>query len=149
MTIEIKSYEDLTKNEFHALIALRIEVFVVEQDCAYQDLDGKDLLSYHLLLKDEKQQLVGTARILPAGLSYPEISIGRVLTNAQNRNKGLGHAIMKECIEFVQQKWGISVAIKISAQSHLQAFYHQHGFESTGKEYLEDGIPHSEMIKNN
>jgi ElaA protein len=148
MSTEIKSYEALTKDEFHALIALRMEVFVVEQNCPYQDLDGKDLLSFHLLLKDEKQQLIGTARILPAGLSYPEISIGRVLTNAPNRNKGLGHAIMKECINFVHQKWGDSIAIKISAQSHLQAFYNQHGFESTGKEYLEDGIPHSEMIMN-
>ncbi|MFA7273056.1 MAG: GNAT family N-acetyltransferase [Crocinitomicaceae bacterium] len=149
MSIEIKSYEALTKDEFHALIALRIEVFVVEQNCPYQDLDGKDLLSFHLLLKDEKDQLIGTARILPAGLSYPEISIGRVLTNAQNRKKGFGHEIMRECLAFVEQKWGDSVAIKISAQSHLKSFYNQHGFESTGKEYLEDGIPHSEMIKNN
>jgi|TARA_R110000737_G_scaffold223373_3_gene238400 ElaA protein len=144
MTIEIKAFNDLSLDEFHDLIALRIAVFVIEQDCPYQDLDGKDKSSYHLILRNDDDKIIGTARILPAGLSYPEIAIGRVVTSIESRELKLGHKIMEHALEFIQQKWE-NKSVKLSAQSHLTGYYGKHGFVSTGKEYLEDGIPHTEM----
>lgn len=144
MTLEIKAFNELSLEEFHDLIALRIAVFVIEQNCPYQELDGKDKESYHLILKNKENNIIGTARILPAGLSYPEISIGRVVTDAQSRELKLGHKIMTESLDFIQKKWP-NKSVKLSAQTHLTHFYGKHGFISTGKEYLEDGIPHTEM----
>lgn len=132
--------------EFHDIIALRIEVFVIEQNCPYQELDGKDIKAYHLIGRNGKGDLTATLRILPAGVSYPEVSIGRVVTHQMARGTGLGHEIMKDAHRFVLEEFG-KVPVKLSAQSHLIDFYKQHGYLETGKEYLEDGIPHSEMLK--
>lgn len=148
MNISVKSFNELSLSEFHDLIALRISVFVVEQNCPYQELDGKDKMSFHLLIKDG-DSIVGTARILPAGLSYPEIAIGRVVSATDKRGSGLGHLIMKESLNFISKTWGTDEKVKLSAQSHLTSYYQKHGFISTGKEYLEDDIPHTEMILNN
>jgi ElaA protein len=145
MEVSIKYFDELSLMEFHDLIALRIEVFVIEQNCPYQDLDGKDIKSFHLLVKDIDEGIIGTARILPPGLSYPEISIGRVVSDKRQRNSGLGHLIMSNAMEFIKNKWDSKKSVKLSAQSHLTNFYEKHGFKSTGKEYLEDGIPHTEM----
>jgi len=145
MRVSIKYFDELSLLEFHDLIALRIEVFVIEQNCPYQDLDGKDIESFHLLVKDVDENIIGTARILPPGLSYPEIAIGRVVTHQKYRNSGLGHVIMTQSMEFIKNKWDSDKSVKLSAQRHLTKFYEKHGFKSTGKEYLEDGIPHTEM----
>lgn len=141
---QVKHYRDLTLNEFHDVIALRMRVFVVEQDCAYLDLDGKDKKCYHLLCRNGKGNVVATARILPPGISYPECAIGRVVIESEVRGNGVGHELMSFVIKFALQEFGDS-PIVISAQKHLENYYRKHKFISTGKEYLEDGIPHVEM----
>lgn len=146
---EIKHFSELTLDEFHDLTALRIAVFVVEQSCPYQELDGKDKNAYHVLIKTGEKEtaskIIATARILKAGIAYPEVAIGRVVTDDNFRHLKLGHTLMETSIEFVAQNMG-NAPIRLSAQSHLTDFYHQHGFTQTGKKYLEDGIPHSEML---
>jgi len=144
---QIKHFSELTALEFHDLIALRINVFVVEQNCPYPELDGKDKKSYHLICRDGLGKIVATSRILPQNISYKEVSIGRVVSASEVRGIGLGHEMMKNCFEFIQEEFG-DVPVKISAQEHLEQFYQQHGFISTGKKYLEDDIPHVEMIFN-
>ncbi|MDX2361190.1 MAG: GNAT family N-acetyltransferase [Crocinitomicaceae bacterium] len=144
MDWQIKPYIDLTLNEFHDIIALRMKIFVVEQDCPYQDLDGKDKKSYHLIGRNGMGDIVATARIMPPGLGYDDAAIGRVVVDEELRGKGLGHGIMKECIKYALVEFG-KAPIMISAQKHLEKYYGQHDFVSTGNEYLEDGIPHVEM----
>ena len=141
---QVKHYRDLSLNEFHDIVALRQRVFVVEQDCAYLDLDGKDKKCYHLLCRDGKGNVVATARVLPPGLSYTESAIGRVVIEDDIRGNGVGHELMNVAMKFALQEFGDS-PIMISAQKHLEKYYGQHAFISTGKEYLEDGIPHVEM----
>lgn len=141
---QIKHYRDLTLNELHDIIALRINVFVVEQDCPYQDLDGKDKKCYHLICRNGKGSIVATARILPPGLSYDECAIGRVVIDERVRGNGIGHVLMKECTNFSDLEFG-KAPIIVSAQKHLENYYEAHNFIPTGKEYLEDGIPHIEM----
>jgi len=142
---QIKHFNDLSINEFHDLIALRLEAFVVEQNCSYLDLDGKDKKSYHLICRNGKGDIVATARILPPGVSYKDASIGRVVIKDEIRGHGLGHDLMNRCIDFGLKEFGNS-PIRISAQKHLENYYEKHGFKSTGKDYLEDGIPHVEML---
>ena len=146
MEFDIKAYRDLSLDEFHDLIALRIQVFVIEQDCPYQELDGKDKKGFHLIVKSN-HKIIATTRILPAGVSYPEISIGRVVVDENFRKLKLGHEIMRHSLDFIYKEFG-NTPVKLSAQKHLEAYYEKHGFLSTGKEYLEDGIPHVEMLKN-
>jgi len=145
LNYQFKSFQELTLNEFHDLVALRIKVFVIEQNCPYQDLDGKDKVSIHVLGLDENGTIQATARILPVGVSYPEIAIGRVVVAADFREKQEGHRLMKACMDFIKLTHG-DVTVKLSAQKHLEKFYNTHQFLSTGKEYLEDGIPHVEML---
>lgn len=142
---QTKHYPDLLLNEFHDIIALRMAAFVVEQNCPYQDLDGKDKKAYHIFCRDGKGDIVATARILPPGIAYNDVAIGRVVVSESIRGNGVGHELMKHAIEFSQQEFG-NEPIRISAQKHLEAYYNKHQFESTGKEYLEDGIPHVEML---
>ncbi len=139
-------YDDLTINDLHDLVALRLKVFVVEQNCPYQDLDGKDKHCHHLIGKLENK-IVATARILPPGLSYEETSIGRVVVDDSLRGAKLGHVLMKKSMQFIESKYG-KTSVRISAQEHLEKYYQKHGFVSTGKCYLEDNIPHVEMIYN-
>ncbi|MDC1186443.1 GNAT family N-acetyltransferase [Crocinitomicaceae bacterium] len=147
MQVEIKHYNEITLNEFHDLIALRIQVFVIEQDCPYQELDGKDKMAYHLILRNVEGAIIGTTRILPKGISYSEIAIGRVVVAENFRYLKLGHLLMLKSIAFIEEKFG-KQDIRLSAQTHLVNYYATHGFTSTGKEYLEDGIPHTEMLLN-
>lgn len=142
---QVKHFRDLSLNEFHDIIAIRIEVFVIEQNCTYQDLDGKDKKCYHLICRDDKGDIVSTARIAQPGLIYDEIALGRIVITEKLRGKGFGHELMKECVEFCKVKFG-NTSIRMSAQSHLKKYYEHHNFIPTGKEYLEDGIPHSEML---
>lgn len=141
---QFKHYNDLLLNEFHDILALRIQVFVVEQNCPYQELDGKDKKSYHLICRNGKGDVVGTMRILPPGVSYDEVALGRIVLAESARGEQQGHEMMKEAMTFSKEEFG-DVPIKLSGQKHLEGFYNKHGFTSTGKEYLEDGIPHVEM----
>lgn len=141
---QFKHYNDLTLNEFHDIIALRINVFVVEQNCPYQELDGQDKKAYHLIGRNGKGELVGTLRILPEGATHETVSIGRFLLDVSERGKQQGHDLMTAAMDFCKAEFG-DVAITISAQKYLEEFYNVHGFKSTGKEYLEDGIPHVQM----
>lgn len=125
----------------------RNEVFVVEQDCVYQDCDGKDIEAYHLFLM-EKERIVAYLRILPKKVSYDEISIGRVLVLKEYRNKGLARKILLEGINFIENEL-FSKDIRISAQAYLEKFYISLGFSKCSEIYLEDNIPHIEMIYDN
>lgn len=142
---QIKPYSELNLNEFHDIIRLRLKAFVVEQNCSYLDLDGKDKKCYHLICRDGVGKVVATARILHPGISYPEVSIGRVVIDESIRGNGIGHELMRQCLKFAADEFG-AVPIKISAQKHLENYYAKHAFVSTGKEYLEDNIPHIEML---
>ncbi len=143
MNVIIKKFNELTPFELYALLALRSDVFVVEQNCIYQDLDGIDQQSIHLLFYHESE-LIGTLRIVPKGLIYNEIAIGRVCLAREFRLKGNGKALMQAGIESIMKEE--KQAIRISAQAHLEKFYSDLGFKATGKAYLEDGIPHIEML---
>ena len=144
MNWEVKHYNELSLDEFHDLIQLRVEVFVVEQDCPYQDIDGKDKVSHHLIgTLDGK--IAATSRILPPGVSYDEVAIGRVVMAQSARGKGYAHDMMNASKDFVKKTFG-NVPIRLSAQKYLEGYYGSHAFKSTGKEYLEDGIPHVEML---
>jgi ElaA protein len=143
-------FGELSAAELYALLQLRAEVFVVEQSCAFQDLDGRDEQALHLLgeAPDEhgRSRLLAYARLLPAGTAFDEASIGRVVTSSTTRGSGLGHRLMQEAIRTLCQTWGPQ-AIRIGAQAHLQLFYRQHGFQPHGDLYLEDGIDHIEMVR--
>jgi ElaA protein len=144
---QVKYYPELTTNEFHDIIALRLKAFVVEQNCAYLELDGKDKKSYHVICRDGFGDVVATARILPPGLSYDEVAIGRVVIDESIRGKGIGHELMEQSMQYAEEEFG-KVPIRISAQKHLETYYNKHQFFNTGKEYLEDNIPHVEMLYN-
>lgn len=143
---KIKSFEELSNVELYNILSLRMEVFVVEQNCPYQDADGKDLKSVHLMGFDEKDGLIAYSRIVPAGISFKEISIGRVVSSPKLRRTGAGEALMEKSIEVIYQKYG-TVPIHIGAQLYLKKFYEKFGFIQVSEEYLEDNIPHIEMIK--
>ena len=140
-----KTFDQLTSNELHDMYALRSEVFVVEQDCVYQDIDGNDPKSIHVLGSIEGD-LVAYARILDQGLSYADYSsIGRIVVSPVHRAQKLGHALVDFAIKTTQKEYANS-RIKISAQAHLEKFYQAHQFKATGEAYLEDGIPHIGML---
>jgi ElaA protein len=141
---QFKHFNELTLNELYDIMALRAKVFVVEQNCAYQDLDGKDKKSYHLVCRNGKGDLVGTMRILPKGVAFNEIGFGRIVLDESARGVQQGHQMMKAAMRFCNDEFG-DVPVFLSGQKHLEQFYEKHGFKSTGKEYLEDGIPHVEM----
>lgn len=141
----VKSFRELTTEELYQLLALRSEVFVVEQDCVYQDVDGKDQEALHLMLFDEKV-LVAYARIFPAGAYFDKASAGRVVVKSTYRGKKLGVALMKAVINTVKERYNTS-EISLSAQTYLKKFYTDLGFQAVGAEYLEDGIPHILMEK--
>ena len=147
ITWQHKAFKDLGLDELYDILALRQAVFVVEQDCPYQDADGDyDKKGFHLSGRNKGGELLAYARILPAGLAYDEVAIGRILTAESARRSGLGKKLMYESFRQIDKQFGKS-AIRISAQCYLEKFYTDLGFEPTGKEYLEDGIPHMEMLK--
>ncbi|HEL9642871.1 MULTISPECIES: GNAT family N-acetyltransferase [Streptococcus] len=144
MQWEIKAFDQLSLQELYGILTLRVDVFVVEQACPYPEVDGKDPNCLHLLGTDEGE-LVAYLRILPAGLSYDEVSIGRVVIKSSHRGKGLGRPMMGQAIHFITNEWKES-QIKIGAQAHLEKFYSSLGFEPVSEVYLEDGIPHLDML---
>ena len=139
-----KHFNSLTTKELYTILSLRSEVFVVEQNCVYLDTDNKDLDAWHLCgWRDDV--LVAYVRILAPGVSYEEASIGRVLTNPAFRKNGYGIELMKLAIEKTMNQFDVST-IKIGAQLYLLDFYSCLGFLQTSEMYLEDGIPHIEML---
>lgn len=144
MNWKIKRFEELTTTELYEILRVRAEVFVVEQNCVYQDLDMKDKKAFHLFC-EENGEIAAYLRILEKGISYPEISIGRVLTRESYRRKGLSRGLMTKAISFVKEELK-EPEIRISAQLYLKAFYESLGFAATSEIYLEDGIEHVEML---
>jgi ElaA protein len=146
LDISVKTFDELTTPELYELLRLRSEIFVVEQECAYQDLDGKDQKALHII-GAKKDIIVAYTRIFKAGDYMAQACIGRVLVKDGERKHGYGADIMKASIKAVKAKFGTS-SIALSAQTYLKAFYNSLGFQETGGEYLEDGIAHVMMIKN-
>ncbi len=141
-----KAFAELTIYELQALHILRQEVFVVEQNCVYQDADETDFLSWHLFALDSSGQALATCRLIPAGHKYPEAAIGRVANAAHVRGTGIGHAMMQAALgELAHLSPG---PVRISAQQRLQGFYESLGFVAASVPYLEDDITHIEMLRN-
>ncbi|WP_236574098.1 GNAT family N-acetyltransferase [Hydrogenophaga sp. PBL-H3] len=138
-------FDALHARTLYALLQLRTEVFVMEQHCVFQDMDGADAQCFHLL-GEGARGLEAYARLVPAGLKFNEASIGRVVTLPAARGGGLGHVLMREAVRALHGLWGMQ-PIRIGAQAHLQPFYRQHGFEPSGPMYIEDGIDHIEMLR--
>ena len=144
-TFQVKRFDELSTRELYDIMHLRQEVFVVEQDAAYLDADRKDFSATHIFAY-EGEQLLAYARLLPPGISYKEASIGRVVTAQSVRRMGWGRPLMNKCLTILEKEWGTSTC-RISAQSYLVPFYAEYGFEICSEEYLEDGLPHFEMIR--
>ena len=141
----LKKFHELTLDELYAILQLRSKVFIVEQNCIYNDVDGKDQLAWHLLGKEDGQ-LVAYTRILPPGIVYSDPAIGRVVIAPSKRSSGLGRELMKLSIEHCEKLFG-NTSITVSAQAYLKKFYESLGFFAVGDEYLDDGIPHIEMTR--
>jgi ElaA protein len=141
-----KAFNDLTVTELYQLLRLRSEVFVVEQNCVFLDADDKDYACHHLLLFDDEQELVAYARIVPAGKSYAEASIGRIVSSKKVRGTGVGKILTQAAIDAAKNLYG-DVPIRIGAQYYAVKFYEQLGFKIDGEIYDEDGIDHIEMIR--
>lgn len=140
----LKSFDQLTTKELYALLRLRTRVFIVEQDCPYQDTDDKDQVSWHLMAFDG-EELVAYTRIIPPGISYAEASIGRVVTAPEARGSGIGRELMEHSLRHCFELFDTD-SIRIGAQQYLEKFYISLGFISCGDTYLDDGIPHIEML---
>ncbi|WP_250454743.1 GNAT family N-acetyltransferase [Clostridium tertium] len=145
MEWKIRKFEDLSTKELYNILALRNKVFVIEQECIYQDCDNKDLAAYHLFCTDDNS-IVAYLRILEKDVSYDEISIGRVVVDEKYRGRDLGRKAMKKAIEFINNTYGES-PIRISAQGYIKDFYRSLGFIEVSNAYLEDDIPHIEMLR--
>ena len=140
---EIKPFEALSTKELYSLLQLRAEVFIVEQNCVYQDIDGKDSKALHLLGKCDGK-IVAYARLFKSGDYFENASIGRVVIGAGYRDKKWGHEMMQQAIKGIETHFNQN-KITISAQLYLQKFYENHGFVQTSEMYLEDDIPHIQM----
>lgn len=140
---KIKSFENLSVNELYDILRLRSEIFVVEQNCVYLDLDGKDKLALHLFGEFEGK-IVGYSRLFKPGITFDNASIGRVVVDANYRDRKWGHDLMREAIVGIKNHFGES-KVTIGAQLYLKKFYESHGFVQTSEMYLEDDIPHIEM----
>lgn len=143
--IKIKSFEELTKQELYYLLQLRSEVFVVEQDCVYQDIDEKDQKAIHIL-GFKNNTLIAYSRIFKPGDYFTQASIGRVVVSKKERSFKYGYDIMKASIKAIKNHYN-QTHIKISAQCYLKQFYNNLGFKAIGSPYLEDNIPHIAMIR--
>lgn len=147
MNWKILKFNELSNDEIYEILKLRSEVFIVEQQCIYEDCDGKDKKSYHLFAEHNGEILV-YLRILEKGISYDEISIGRVLAREKYRGKGFAKQMMLRAIEYIENNLNEKV-IRISAQEYLLKFYSSLGFVRVSEVYLEDDIPHIEMLYKN
>ena len=141
----IKKFDELTTKELYDLLQLRFRVFVVEQKCFYDEVDGRDFDCYHLL-GYENNELVAYLRILPRGISFEEVSIGRVVVREDVRKAGYGKVILSKAIEFISEEMNEN-GVRIEAQSYLKKFYEEFGFKQTSEPFDDEGIEHIEMFK--
>ena len=141
----LKKFDELSPHELYAILQLRNEVFAIEQNCVYQDMDNKDQPAYHLM-GWTNGILIAYTRIIPPGVAYPEPSIGRVVSSPSARNEGIGKLLMDKSIEHIYNLYG-NIPVKIGAQLYLKRFYTNLGFLQAGDVYLEDGIEHIEMVR--
>jgi ElaA protein len=141
----VKTFGELTTTELYALLRLRSEVFVVEQACAFQDMDDTDQLAVHVMGYIDNE-LAAYTRLFGPGIKYEYASIGRVVTSQKARGSGAGRLLMEYSIAIVEERFG-KAPIKIGAQQYLQKFYTSLGFVKSSEMYMEDGIPHIEMIR--
>lgn len=145
LKIEVKTFTELTLQELYRILQLRSEVFVVEQDCVYQDIDGKDEKALHVI-GTKNNNIIAYTRLFKSGDYFEYASIGRVVVDKNERSYKYGYDIMKASVEAIEQFFN-EKTIKISAQAHLKSFYNNCGFVAYGNEYLEDDIPHIAMLK--
>lgn len=145
---ETKAFGSLGAGELYELLKLRVDIFVVEQNCAYAELDGKDLHpgTLHMTGRDENGGLAAYLRILPPGLSFDRPSIGRVVVSKKSRGQGLCRLMVEQAVDRICRVWP-GMGIRISAQVYLEPFYRSCGFEIASDTYLEDGIPHLDMVR--
>jgi ElaA protein len=137
-------FAQLRVDDLYAALQLRSAVFVVEQNCLFQDMDGNDRQAIHLL-GSRAGELLAYARCFPPGIPFAEASIGRIATRRDMRGTGLGHQLVERALELVRTTWGPQ-PVRIGAQARLKDFYRSHGFVDTGIDYVEDGIDHVEML---
>lgn len=137
------TFEELSNRELYEILKLRSEIFVVEQNCVYNDLDNLDQEALHLF-KLDNGEIVAYARLLKPGTRFPSASIGRVVTRFDKRRNGFSKQLILQAIDYIVSEWSVK-SISISAQKYLREFYESLGFEVVSNEYLEDGIPHYEM----
>lgn len=140
----LKQFNQLSLDELYGIVQLRLEVFVVEQNCPYQDMDGKDQGAYHLFLKDN-DVIVAALRVLPENVAYDEMAIGRLIVKEAYRGQKIAKAMMEKAIEFITDDLGKD-KIRLSGQAYLTDFYIGLGFKKVSEEYLEDGIKHYEFL---
>lgn len=145
MELKIKKFKELTNLELYKIIESRINVFVVEQNCAYHECDNLDQQSYHLFYLDQ-DQIVAYLRVIPPAVVYTESSFGRVLVKKEYRNRGLAKKLIQRAISFIENKFSKTNFIKISAQEYIVKLYETLGFRVVSDRYLDDNIPHYEMI---
>lgn len=145
MTFQTLNFFSLNTQQLYDILQLRSEVFVVEQDCVYQDIDGNDQIALHVVAY-ENNTLVAYARIFPPHTYFKELSIGRIIVKESHRGKALGHKLIAFSLDFISKQFKPQT-IKLSAQEHLKSFYEYHGFQQQGVGYLEDGIPHVAMYR--
>ena len=144
MSWKLKTFDELTNTELYNLLKERTLVFVVEQNCPYLEVDGKDPVSYHLF-KETNGEIVAYLRIIPAGVTYQEASIGRVFVNKEYRGQGIAGELLKRGLDYIQNELK-ETKVKIQAQDYLRKFYSSFGFQPISETYLEDNIPHVDMI---
>jgi ElaA protein len=141
-----RDFAQLSAEELYSLLRLRNEVFVVEQQCAYQDIDGKDPKADHLLAWDSNGDLSGCLRIFSPGADNRHARIGRIVTSPRHRKAGLGRWLVRQALDFIAARYG-DVSVKISAQVYLERFYADFGFARSSPDYFEDGILHCDMLR--
>lgn len=144
LTWTIKPFGDLTTKELYELLRFRSEIFIVEQECVYNDCDTKDYHSYHCVMRDG-ERIVGCLRIVQPGISYKELSFGRVAVRKELRGTGLARRLIEIAVDFSIRELG-EHDVRISAQQYAEGFYRKMGFETVSDPYLEDDIPHVEML---
>lgn len=144
MSWNLKKFDELTNLELYNLLKERTLVFVVEQNCPYLEVDGKDPFSYHLF-KEDNGEIIAYLRIVPAGISYQEVSLGRVFVKREYRGQGMAKELLKRGLDFIQKELK-ETNVKIQAQDYLRSFYSSFGFQTISETYLEDNIPHVDML---
>ena len=139
-----QSFDEINGRELYEILKLRVDVFIVEQNCPYAEIDGNDFEAIHITYRDQKG-IAAYSRLLPKKVKYEEPSIGRVIVRSDLRGTGLGHELMEEAIHYILKMWKPN-KIYLQAQTHLEKFYSQHGFITKSEPYNDDGIPHIDMV---